>query len=115
MESKRVCPRRRLLNLAILKATIETRSVAFTSLRVPVLDVRIVHILYNHGPTIKRVNAGLGAGEAACLVHGPLTRAVGLRVASQVNVGAALFLGEAVAGLGDWVGTHVMLVFDHSL
>lgn len=82
---------------------------------VPVLDVRIVQILNNHALAVGRVDAGLVAGEAACLVHGRLTRAVGLRVASQVDVGAALFLGEAVAGFGDRVGTCVALIFDHSL
>ena len=47
-------------------------------------------------------------------MHGRLARAVGLGVASQVDVGAALFLGEAVAGFGDGVGTRVALIFDHS-
>ena len=115
MKPQRVRPRRRLLNLRIIKATIKTRLITIASLMVPVLDMRIVQILHNHALTVWRVDARLVAGETACLMHGRLTRAVGLRVACQVDVGAALFFGEAVASFGDGVGTGVALIFDHGL
>ena len=114
MEPKRVRPRRRLLNIGIVEATIETGLIAIASLMVPVLDVRIVQGLDNHALTVSRVDAGLVASEAACLMHGRLTRAVRLRIASQVDVGAA-FLGEAVASYGGRVGTDVALILDHGL
>lgn len=115
MESQRVRPRRRLLNLRIVKATIKTGLITIASLMIPILNVRIVQIPNNHALTVGRVDAGLVAGEAACLMHCRLTRAVGLRVASQVDAGAALFLGEAVAGFGGRVGTDIALVLDHGL
>lgn len=114
MEPKRVCPRRRLLNIGIVEATVETGLVAIASLMVPVLDMRIVQGIHNYALTVGRVDAGLVASEAACLMHGRLTRAVCLRVASQVDVGAA-FLGEAVASYGGRVGTDVTLILDHGL
>ena len=116
MEPKRIRPRRRLLKIPIIEATIETGFVAIASLMVPVLDVRLIQGLDNHALAVGRFNAGQVAGEAARLIYGRLTRAVRLRVAGQVDVGAGLFLGEAVVGFGGWVGTHhVALVLEHGL
>ena len=58
MEPQRVRPRRRLLDLCIVEATIETGLIAIASLMVPVLDVRIVQILNNHALAVRRVDAG---------------------------------------------------------
>lgn len=114
MEPKRIRPGRRLLNIGVVKAAIETGLVAIASLMVPVLDVRIIQVLHNHTLAVGRVDAGLVAGEATCLMYGRLPGAVRLRIAGQVDVGAGLFFGEAVAGFGGSVGTHIALVFDHS-
>ena len=116
MKPQRIRPGRRLHDTGIVEATVETGLIAIASLMVPILDVRIIQRPNNHALAIGRVDAGLGTGKAARLMHGRLTRAVRLRVASQVDVGAASFLGEAVAGFnGRVVGTHVALILDHDL
>lgn len=115
MESKRIRPGRRLHNIRVVEATVETGFVAIASLMIPVLDVRIIQGRYNHTLAVRRVDTGHGTGEAADCMHSRLTCAVCLRVASQVDVGAASFIDEAVASFAGRVGTHVALKLDHSL
>ena len=116
MEPERIRPGRRLHNIGVVEAPVETGLVAIARLMVPVLDVRIIQIVNDHALAVGRVDARHGTGEAARLMHGRLARAVRLRVAGQVDVGAASFgQGEAVAGFGGRVGTHVALILDHGL
>ena len=116
VKPERIRPGRRLHNSAIDEAAIETGLVAIASLMVPVFDVRIIQGRHNHTLAVGRVDAGHGTGEATYCMHSRLTGAIPLRVASQVDVGAASFVDEAVIGFGGRVGgAHVALKFNHGL